>query len=392
MRPASSSAAPAPAGRPPAISAPRPSSSTSAANAVSPRSATDTASSPLALRPGSSSSATASSAARPGSSTSATSATNAKARPGSATSAATDVSAILERQLNAQQNTSQAAAVVLRPGELGPTSGWGRSKDAAGFVLARTRVGPVRYKDVTEAQTQFAGFAAPPLWTIVARNHPRAAPVPKTDAEFDKRLKAVYRELQARGAAYALPADAPESRWLRLRLLEARLAQYHEREHRLVRNEHIATVAGRTAVMKKFREERATRRLIAAVATANTADALLSLELGAPPNYLFHNGETLLTMLVHMRAADAIAAAIKSGCDPQRTNLTGWTPLMIAVGDASESMVKALLDARADPNLGRWFGVGNSLLAGAAPPAGTPVTLCVPRAAPRRAGPAVTAS
>jgi hypothetical protein len=272
-----------------------------------------------------------------------------------------------------------AAKDALRPFELGATSGWGRFKDARGFVHANTRLGARQYRDVSVAELQRVGFGAAPVWTNRARKHPQEFREPKTEEEFNARLETVFQELKARGAAYSLPADAPDSRWLRLRMLEARLTQYHEREVRAERHAHIGTVAARTALMKKFREERATQRLVSAISAANAQEALLALELGAPPNYLFHNGETLLTTFVHMRIDGVIPLAIKAGCDPQRTNLTGWTPLMIAVSDNLESVVKSLLEAGADPNRGRWFGVGNSLLAGSPPPVGTPVTMFVAR-------------
>ena len=266
---------------------------------------------------------------------------------------------------------------ALKPGELGKTSGWGVSKDSKGFVHARTRLGPKKYRAVTDSQTQKVGFEVKEGWTIVSRNHPRVAHEPSTEIEFGARLENVFMELKARGAAYSLPDDAPNSRWLRLRMLETRLAQYHAREVLAERSAHVGTVAARTAVMKKFREERATQRLVSAIASGNAQEALLALDLGAPPNFVFHNGETLLTTFTHMRMDQIVRAAIKAGCDPQRTNLTGWTPLMIAVSDNCESVVKALLESGADPNRGRWFGVGNSLLAGSPPPAGTPVTVFV---------------
>ena len=292
----------------------------------------------------------------------------------SSSSSSSAVETAADAAFNLFMGTSQATAAVEQ------RNGWGLLDKHTGLMEMKTQsFGMVRYKGVTESAVQNSSFALKKPWTMIEREAERRAehlppPTPKGANDpnhprsFAARLEYTCMGLQTRGLGISIPPSAAsDGKWAQLHILEKRLKAAEERENRATRMAHIATSEQRLGVMKEYRAERAKTALIKAARDGSTEAALKAVDLGAPSDLVFHNGETLLTTLVHMRATTDIVRAIQAGSDPQRTNAYGWTPLMLAIAIDSEPCVVALLSAGVNPNRGRWFGVGHAR-AGSPPP------------------------
>jgi len=230
-------------------------------------------------------------------------------------------------------------------------------------VIAHTRLGPVKYTPVSPFQSLRVGLNKPLLF------HPRVEQgETKAEREYFIRMEVVCRELQLRGASIDVKEREDKSRWIVLGELEARLRGFHARELNARRSEHVNTADKRQGVFLEHRIQRAARRLVAACKDCKCEDVLAALDGGAPATWRLNNGETLLTLFVHLRAQGYLGELIKRGANPQAGNLHGWTPLMMAICYGNDGMVSALLDAGADPNFGRWFGAGQKSNAASPPP------------------------
>ena len=303
------------------------------------------------------------------------------------------------KHITSQEKQHAKTFESLMSGQLGSTtaasicseldmSAWGDLDTATGFMEKKSRLlGSMRYKPVTESQVQQVSFHLKQPWTMIEREAARRAvglppPAPKgaEDPEhplsFPARLDHAVVGLQIRGLDISISATVTPNRWAQLHTLEKRLEAAEEREFRARHYAHIATSELRVDVMKNYRTERAKKALIRAAREGDIESALKAIDLGAPSDFVFHNGETILTTLVHMRATTDILRAVRAGSNPQKPNANGWTPLMLAIALDSEPTVAALLTAGVNPNLGRWFGVSNALAGSPAPPRGGGNTSC----------------
>eukprot|EP00035_Acanthoeca_spectabilis_P024313 m.453279 g.453279 ORF g.453279 m.453279 type:complete len:167 (-) comp20472_c0_seq1:3422-3922(-) len=103
-----------------------------------------------------------------------------------------------------------------------------------------------------------------------------------------------------------------------------------------------------------------TRLTSAASASADVARIEAALADGADPAVVGPDGSTLLHTVACVgdnRGAEAVAALVAAGTPVDAVtqrwgiNPPGWTALMTAAADGNRSVVRALLDAGADPNL-----------------------------------------
>jgi ankyrin repeat protein len=236
-----------------------------------------------------------------------------------------------------------------------------------GSVLARTRLGPVVYTPAKPLAVQQLGLAM--VKPTLTRLPPAmGAKVPLAEQQFIARMDTVCRELQRRGASTHIKGTEDLGRWARLTALEGRLASIREREVRQARAAALNTADKRQDAMVAYRVQRGAKRLIDACKDCKCQEMLDAIDCGAPATWRLNNGETLLTLVAHLRARQYVQPLISRGADPQMANADGWTPLMLAICEGSELFVEQLLDAKVNPNYGRWFGAGGGAAAGAPPP------------------------
>lgn len=94
------------------------------------------------------------------------------------------------------------------------------------------------------------------------------------------------------------------------------------------------------------------------LARDGATDALTDrVDAGVPVDLTNSAGDTLLILAAYHDHTDAVAALLARGGDHTRINDRGQTALGAAVFRRSERGVRLLLDAGADPHLGRQSGV-----------------------------------
>jgi len=84
-----------------------------------------------------------------------------------------------------------------------------------------------------------------------------------------------------------------------------------------------------------------------------TAELTRLIDAGVPVNLSTANGDTLLILAAYHVHLDTVQALLGRGADTARVNDRGQTAIGAAVFRRAESVVQALLDAGADPWLGR---------------------------------------
>jgi ankyrin repeat protein len=84
-----------------------------------------------------------------------------------------------------------------------------------------------------------------------------------------------------------------------------------------------------------------------------TAELTRLIDAGVPVNLSAANGDTLLILAAYHVHLDTVQALLGRGADTARVNDRGQTAIGAAVFRRAESVVQALLDAGADPWLGR---------------------------------------
>ena len=86
--------------------------------------------------------------------------------------------------------------------------------------------------------------------------------------------------------------------------------------------------------------------------TGETTRLIGYVDAGLPVNLTNSSGDTLLILAAYHRHGELVAALLERGADHARINDRGQTALAAAVFRQDEPVVRALLDARADPGLG----------------------------------------
>ena len=76
------------------------------------------------------------------------------------------------------------------------------------------------------------------------------------------------------------------------------------------------------------------------------------MDAGVPANLSNDRGDTLVMLAAYHGHADAVAALLARGADPDRPNDRGQTPLAGAVFKGEDEVVRVLLDGGADPSAG----------------------------------------
>ena len=84
-----------------------------------------------------------------------------------------------------------------------------------------------------------------------------------------------------------------------------------------------------------------------------TAELTRLIDAGVPVNLSTADGDTLLILAAYHVHLDTVQALLGRGADTARVNDRGQTAIGAAVFRRAESVVQALLDAGADPWLGR---------------------------------------
>ena len=84
-----------------------------------------------------------------------------------------------------------------------------------------------------------------------------------------------------------------------------------------------------------------------------TAELTRLIDAGVPVNLSAANGDTLLILAAYHVHLDTVQALLGRGADTARVNDRGQTAIGAAVFRRAEPVVQALLDAGADPWLGR---------------------------------------
>jgi len=77
------------------------------------------------------------------------------------------------------------------------------------------------------------------------------------------------------------------------------------------------------------------------------------LDAGVPVNLSTANGDTLLILAAYHVHLDTVRALLARGADTARVNDRGQTAIGAAVFRRAEQVVRTLLNAGADPRLGR---------------------------------------
>jgi uncharacterized protein len=98
------------------------------------------------------------------------------------------------------------------------------------------------------------------------------------------------------------------------------------------------------------RDGRGKTALIAALETRNDEWAGYLLQQGADPNLALRDGETPLLVASRLGSQSAVGWLITSGARVNDSNRRGETPLIAAVQRRHLAVVRALLDAGADPD------------------------------------------
>jgi hypothetical protein len=90
--------------------------------------------------------------------------------------------------------------------------------------------------------------------------------------------------------------------------------------------------------------------------TGDTARLTGLLDAGVPVNLSTPSGDTLLLLAAYHMHLDTVRALLTRGADTARINDRGQTAVGAAVFRQAGPVVQALLDAGADPRLGRQSG------------------------------------
>lgn len=85
----------------------------------------------------------------------------------------------------------------------------------------------------------------------------------------------------------------------------------------------------------------------------DTAELVRLLDAGVPVNLSTASGDTLLILAAYHVHFDTVRALLARGADTARVNDRGQTAIGAAVFRRAGPVVRALLDAGADPTLGR---------------------------------------
>ena len=88
----------------------------------------------------------------------------------------------------------------------------------------------------------------------------------------------------------------------------------------------------------------------------DTAQLTPLLDAGVPVNLSTSTGDTLLILACYHVHLDTVRALLARGADTARINDRGQTAVGAAVFRQAGAVVQALLDAGADPRLGRQSG------------------------------------
>ena len=88
----------------------------------------------------------------------------------------------------------------------------------------------------------------------------------------------------------------------------------------------------------------------------DTAQLTRLLDAGVPVNLSTSTGDTLLILACYHVHLDTVRALLARGADTARINDRGQTAVGAAVFRQAGAVVQALLDAGADPRLGRQSG------------------------------------
>ncbi|GAA0309153.1 ankyrin repeat domain-containing protein [Kineococcus aurantiacus] len=88
-----------------------------------------------------------------------------------------------------------------------------------------------------------------------------------------------------------------------------------------------------------------------------TAALAERVDAGVPVNLTNSVGDTLLILAAYHAHAETVRALVKRGADHSRVNDKGQTALGAAVFRQARPVVETLLDAGADPALGRQSGL-----------------------------------
>ena len=91
-----------------------------------------------------------------------------------------------------------------------------------------------------------------------------------------------------------------------------------------------------------------------ALAREGATDQLVAyLEAGVQPNLTNQSGDTLLMLAAYHGHAATVRALLERGADPNRANDRGQPPLAGAVFKGEDEVVAALLHGGADPDAGQ---------------------------------------
>lgn len=118
----------------------------------------------------------------------------------------------------------------------------------------------------------------------------------------------------------------------KLRRLQDRLnlALAANRGRMAVRERSTTDPTDRARVFATFANKRAVERLQMGYRDHDTREMVSAVGAGAPPDFCFHNGETVLTALIRLSDVGGIRGVLALGADPNLTTMDGVVPCVLA--------------------------------------------------------------
>ncbi len=140
-------------------------------------------------------------------------------------------------------------------------------------------------------------------------------------------------------------------------VVSTKLEKFKEEMHEMLQSEllNVQKIQALNTLRAQLmiKEESYDDALLRVFSIENEDPVLISmlLKLGANPNIIMQNGETLLTAASIVGHENTVKVLLDAGASPDQKNNKGFTPLFLAAEYGNTGTVKILLDYNANPNL-----------------------------------------